>query len=77
MLFDRIRQVAHAAQRLSPADTHTAVAVNTGGDGRVTAVSSVSTSAQGGDMEKENDRAEPTEDELEGVEGGCIPSARR
>jgi len=50
--------------------------VNTGGKGRVTAVSSVvSTSKQGGAMEEEeeDDRAELDEDELDGVEGEALP----
>jgi hypothetical protein len=74
MLFDRIRRATRLVERLSGPHSHAVVAVNTGGESRVTAVSSVSTSGQGGDMEeKEDDRAELDEEELDGAEGEALP----
>jgi hypothetical protein len=76
MLFDRIRQAAQVVERLSGADSHVVVAVNTGGKGRVTAVSTASTPRQGGDMENDEERTEHAEldaDELKGVEGEALP----
>jgi hypothetical protein len=55
-------------ERLSGADSHAAVAVNTGGRGRLTAVSSVSTSRQGGDLENDDQRS--TDDERRGSNVG-------
>jgi hypothetical protein len=76
MLFDRIRRAARLVERLAGPDSHAVVAVNRGGKGRVTAVSSVSTTRQGGDMEEKeenDDGAELDDEELDGVEGEALP----
>jgi hypothetical protein len=74
MRLDHIRRVTRLMERLSGPHAHAVVAVNTGGKGRVTAVSSVSTPRQGGDMEdEEDDRAELDEEDLDGVEGEALP----
>jgi hypothetical protein len=74
MRLDHIRRVARLVERLSGPHSHAVVAVNTGGKGRVTAVSSVTTHNQGGDMEDDDeDRAELDEEELEGAEGEALP----
>jgi hypothetical protein len=73
MLFDRIRRATRLVERLSGPHSHTVVAVNAGGNGRMTAVSSVSNPRQGGDVEEEGDRAELDDEELDGVEGEALP----
>jgi hypothetical protein len=77
MLFDRIRRATRLVERLAGPDLHAVVAVNRGGEGRVTAVSSVSTTRQGGDMntheEDEEGRAELDDEELDRVEGEALP----
>jgi hypothetical protein len=70
MLFDRIRRAARIVERLSGPDTHAVVAVNTGGKGRVKAVSSVSTPRRGGDGENEAERTSSTDQERRGPNAG-------
>jgi hypothetical protein len=53
-------------------DVHGAVAVNTGGSGKRTVVSSVSVT-EGGPMDKDEHQEELTEDELEREEGEELP----
>jgi hypothetical protein len=66
MLRDLIRRAAQRGQ------THAAVAVNTGGPGRRTAVTSVSVT-EGGAMEQQDERQELTDEELEQQEGQELP----
>jgi hypothetical protein len=68
MFFNIIRRAARRMERLSGADSHATVAVNTGGRGRLTAVSRVSTSRQGGDLENDDQRS--TDDERRGSNVG-------
>jgi hypothetical protein len=66
MLRGLIRRVAEHGH------THAAVAVNTGGHGTRTAVTSVSVIG-GGAMDEKDERAELTDDELERQEGEELP----
>lgn len=52
--------------------THGAVAVNVGGAGKHTAVSSVSVT-EGGAMDRDDEQAEVSDDELEDQEGEELP----
>jgi hypothetical protein len=53
--------------------THAAVAVNTGGTGKHTAVSSVSVSGGGAMKKDEDERSEVSEEELERQKGEELP----
>jgi hypothetical protein len=66
MLRDLIRRAAKHGQ------THAAVAVNRGGSGKRTVVTSVS-AIGGGPMEDKDERSELTEEELEQQEGEQLP----
>jgi hypothetical protein len=66
MLRDLIRRAVEHGR------THAAVAVNTGGHGKHTAVTSVSVTG-GGAMDDEHERSELTEEELERQEGEELP----
>jgi hypothetical protein len=65
MLWDLIRRAAERGH------VHGAVAVNTGGSGKRTVVSSSVT--EGGQMEDKDDRSELTDEELEQQEGEELP----